>query len=83
MAAQYQIQSSALPAAQPTYVLRGHNAQIHSVCFLRHNTRLLTGDAEGWLVLWNVASKRAVAVWRAHEGATLGLSSWGVDNVIT
>lgn len=82
-AQQHQIQSSALPPAQPTYVLRGHNAQIHSICFVRHNKRLLTGDAEGWLVLWNVFTKRPVAVWRAHKGAILGLDVWGEDKIIT
>ncbi|KAL1311750.1 hypothetical protein AAFC00_001840 [Neodothiora populina] len=83
MTSDHQIQSSTLPAPQPDYVLRGHSAQIHSVCFLRHNTRLLTGDAQGWLVLWSLASKRPVAVWRAHEGAILGLGSWNDDKIIT
>ncbi|KAK4936376.1 Astra associated protein 1 Asa1, partial [Elasticomyces elasticus] len=78
-----QIKASTLPPAQPTYVLRGHGAQIHAVSFLRHNTRLLTGDAEGWVVLWSVALKRAVAVWRAHQGSILGLQSWGVDRTMT
>ena len=79
------IQSSTLPPAQPDYVLRGHTAQIHCVYFLRKNLRLLTGDADGWVVLWNLAIKRPVAVWRAHEGSVLGLGSWGVDeeNIIT
>lgn len=83
MTANYLIQSSTLPPPQPAYVLRGHNAQIHSVCFLRHNTRLLTGDAQGWLILWNLVTKRPVAVWRAHEAAVLSLSSWGEDKIIT
>ncbi|KAI5195265.1 WD40 repeat-like protein [Aureobasidium subglaciale] len=77
------LQSSTLSPAQPVYVLRGHNAQIHSVCFVRHNTRLLTGDAEGWLVLWNLATKRPVAVWRAHSAAVLALSTWPDDRLIT
>lgn len=77
------LQTATLPPAQPAYVLRGHNAQIHSVCFVRHNTRLLTGDAEGWLVLWNIASKRPVAVWRGHSAAILALSSWADDRLIS
>lgn len=79
------IQSSVLPPAQPAYVLRGHTAQIHCVHFLRQNLRLLTGDADGWVVLWNLAIKRPVAVWKAHEGSVLGLGSWGVneEDIIT
>ena len=77
------IQSSTLPPAQPAYVLRGHSAQIHSVHFLRQNLRLLSGDADGWVVLWDVPIKRPVAVWRAHTGSILGLGSWDDDRIIT
>lgn len=76
-------QSSNLPSAQPTYILRGHSAQIHAVRFLRQNTRLLTGDADGWVVLWSLASKRAVAVWRAHTTTVLGLEDWTDEKIIT
>ncbi|KAK1051381.1 Astra associated protein 1 Asa1 [Friedmanniomyces endolithicus] len=69
--------------AQPVYVLRGHTAQVHAVHFLRQNLRLLSGDADGWVVLWKVPIKRAVAVWRAHKGAVLGLESWDDDRIIT
>lgn len=71
------------PAAQPSYILRGHAAQIHTVRFARHNTRLLTGDAEGWIVYWKVETKRALAVWKAHEGPILDTSEWACDKIIT
>ena len=76
-------QSSTLPAPQPTYILRGHASQIHSVLFARQNTRLLTGDADGWIVVWKVETKRALAVWKAHNGPILGTAEWGRDNIIT
>ena len=76
-------QSSALPAPRPVYILRGHAAQIHSVRFARRNTRLLTGDAHGWVVFWKVETKRALAVWKAHDGAILGTAEWGCDKIIT
>ncbi|KAK0938189.1 Astra associated protein 1 Asa1 [Friedmanniomyces endolithicus] len=68
---------------QPMYVLRGHSAQVHAVRFLRHNVRLLSGDADGWVVLWNVPIRRPVAVWRAHKSAVLGLGSWDDERIIT
>ena len=68
--------SEALPPAQPAYVLRGHSAQIHALHFMRGNSRLLTGDADGWVVCWDVTYKRAVAVWRAHQNAILGFGDW-------
>ena len=76
-------QSSVLPPAQSSYVLRGHSAQIHAVHFLRDNLRLLSGDAEGWVVLWSIPIKRPVAVWKAHDNAILGLGSWDEDKIIT
>jgi hypothetical protein len=77
-----QVQSS-LPPAQPSYVLRGHAAQVHALRFLRGNSRVLSGDAEGWVILWDVTSKRALAVWKAHESAILGVGVWGEDAVLT
>ncbi len=71
------------PPAQPYYILRGHAAQIHSTSFIKANTRLVTGDADGWIVVWGLETKRATAVWRAHEGAILESAAWGQDRLIT
>nr|OQO24881.1 hypothetical protein B0A51_06890 [Rachicladosporium sp. CCFEE 5018] len=85
MAPDLSLQASALPPAQPKYVLRGHTAQVHAVRFLRCNSRLLTGDADGWVILWDVPIKRPVAVWRAHAQTILGVGVWGEvgEKVIT
>ncbi|PYI20385.1 WD40 repeat-like protein [Aspergillus violaceofuscus CBS 115571] len=61
------------PPATPTYILRGHAAQVHSLHLYHHNLRLLSGDADGWIAVWDLVSKRAVAVWKAHDGAVLGV----------
>ena len=72
-----------LPPAQPAFILRGHSAHIHALHFTPCNTRLLTADADGWVVSWNLSYKRPVAVWKAHGNAILGLGSWGPNQVIT
>ncbi|KAI9840339.1 MAG: ASTRA complex subunit [Sclerophora amabilis] len=72
-----------LPTAQPVYVLRGHSAQIHAVEFGLSNAQLITGDADGWLVVWDVAIKRPRRVWKAHDGAILGAAAWGNDRIIS
>ncbi|QDS73420.1 hypothetical protein FKW77_008398 [Venturia effusa] len=77
------IQSSTLPPAQPLYILRGHKAQVHVVGFIRGNRRLLTGDADGFVVSWDIVSKRPKVVWRAHLKAILGLEGWGEDRVVS
>ncbi|KAJ5546169.1 hypothetical protein N7494_003754 [Penicillium frequentans] len=58
------------PAA-PVYILRGHGAPIHALDIFSQNLRLVSGDANGWIVIWDLVSKRPVTVWKAHEGAVL------------
>ena len=80
---QQQHRQSQRDPAQPSYVLRGHTAHIHSVQIVRRNTCLLTGDADGWLVCWTLDTKRPLAVWKAHDAAILGTTEWGPDKIIT
>ncbi|CAZ83786.1 unnamed protein product [Tuber melanosporum] len=68
--------SAAAAPAQPTYILRGHATQIHSVHFYSSNTRLATADASGWVILWSLSTRRATAVWKAHEGSVLKVDDW-------
>lgn len=65
------------PPAAPAYIFRGHISPIHSLRFYRNNLRLISGDADGWIVIWNIVTKRPVAVWKAHEGAILAVE--GLD----
>ncbi len=68
---------------QPKAILRGHKAQVHAAVFCRQNERLLTGDADGFVVVWDLAILRPRAVWQAHTNAILGLAGWGDDRIIT
>ncbi|KAI1443712.1 WD40 repeat-like protein [Annulohypoxylon stygium] len=69
--------------AQPKSVLRGHRAQVHVTAFIRGNERLASGDADGFVVLWDLTIMRPRAVWKAHTNAILGISDWGDDKIIT
>ncbi|KAI0844390.1 WD40 repeat-like protein [Daldinia vernicosa] len=69
--------------AQPKSVLRGHRTQVHVTTFVRSNQRLASGDADGYVVLWDLTIMRPRAVWRAHTNAILGISDWGDDKIIT
>ena len=69
------------PPAHPAFILRGHSAQIHAIHFTPGNRRLLTGDADGRVISWNLSFKRPVAVWKAHVKTILGVGSWG-DNLV-
>lgn len=68
---------------QPKAILRGHKAQVHAATFIRSNERLLTGDADGFVIVWDLTIMRATAVWQAHDNAILGISEWAPDKVIT
>ena len=72
-----------LPPAQPAFILRGHSAQIHALHFTPGNSRLLTADADGWVVSWNLSFRRPVAVWKPHSNAVLALGSWGPERILT
>ncbi|KAJ5321376.1 hypothetical protein N7476_004378 [Penicillium atrosanguineum] len=75
------------PAATPVYILRGHAAPIHALHVFSQNLRLVSGDAEGWVVIWDIVTKRPVTVWKAHEGAVLELMAFqvaaGVSEIYT
>ncbi|KAJ9626153.1 Astra associated protein 1 Asa1 [Knufia peltigerae] len=62
--------------AVPTYILRGHDAPIHALRFYSRNAYLASGDSEGWLIIWSLATKRPVAVWKGHEGAVMCIRHW-------
>ncbi|KAI1822278.1 WD40 repeat-like protein [Xylaria intraflava] len=69
--------------AQPRSILRGHRSQVHVTAFIRQNQRLASGDADGFVVIWDLTIMRPQACWRAHTGAILGISGWGNDKLIT
>ncbi|KAF6809174.1 WD repeat-containing protein [Colletotrichum sojae] len=70
-------------APQPKSILRGHKAQVHALRFIRGNERLASGDADGFVVLWDLTIMRPTAVWRPHENAILGIQGWGANRIIT
>lgn len=69
--------------AVPRFVLRGHEAPIHALQFYFKNTFLASGDSDGWMVVWSLASKRPIAVWRGHEGAVMAIRNWTDDRLVT
>lgn len=71
----------AIPA--PSNILRGHKTQIQAAAFIRRNERLATADADGFIVLWDLAVMRPAAVWKAHDESILGVMGWGLDKIIT
>ncbi|BCR88533.1 WD40 repeat domain-containing protein [Aspergillus chevalieri] len=65
------LQTQQQSPATPTYILRGHASPIHALHLFANNLRLISGDAEGWVIIWDMVSKRPVVSWKAHGGAVL------------
>jgi len=62
--------------ATPAYIFRGHISPIHALRFFVSNLFLASGDSDGWLVIWNLSTKRAVAAWKAHGGGIMEIKDW-------
>jgi hypothetical protein len=69
--------------ATPVYILRGHGASIHALHIYNQNLRLISGDANGWIVIWDLVTKRPVAVWKAHAGAVLEVKGFNIGSGVT
>jgi WD40 repeat protein len=69
-----------LPPATPRYILRGHASPIQALHFCARNARLVSADADGWVVVWDMTTKRPRAVWRAHEGAVLEVKGFEIND---
>ncbi|KAE8391981.1 Guanine nucleotide binding protein (G protein), beta polypeptide 1-like [Aspergillus alliaceus] len=68
------------PPASPTYILRGHASPIHGLHIFSRNLRIISGDADGWIIVWDLVFKRPVAVWKAHEGAILEVKAFSLND---
>lgn len=67
----------------PVYILRGHASPIHALHIYSQNLRLVSGDANGWIVVWDLVTKRPVTSWKAHEGAILEARGFDLTSGVT
>ncbi|GEQ71940.1 hypothetical protein JCM33374_g5626 [Metschnikowia sp. JCM 33374] len=71
----------------PKFSLRAHKAAL--TCIITHQDKLISSDRDGWIIVWNLASRRPMALWRGHDGhiltlksTSMGLISHGRDSMI-
>ncbi|KAJ5120537.1 uncharacterized protein N7515_009925 [Penicillium bovifimosum] len=67
----------------PVYILRGHASPIHALHIYNQNLRLISGDANGWIIIWDLVTKRPVTAWKAHQGAILAAKGFNVGSGVT
>ncbi|PKY37703.1 WD40 repeat-like protein [Rhizophagus irregularis] len=73
----------------PIYIFRGHEDQINHLEFYQNNTKLISGDAEGNIIIWDMKIKRPILKFKAHNKGILRclvlndkLISHGRDNLL-
>lgn len=70
-----------LPLA-PTFVLRGHPADVQCIQFTSifiHDVRtsiLISGDADGFVLIWSLKEYRPIAIWQAHRASVLTVTKF-------
>lgn len=79
-----QIEDKALPT--PFFVLRGHASEVQCLHFPgpafseAHSLQedcLISGDSDGYVILWSMATFRPLAIWKAHNRALLTVETLG------
>ncbi|CAG8483861.1 17059_t:CDS:2, partial [Acaulospora morrowiae] len=65
----------------PVYIFRGHEEQINSLQFAEDNSFLVSGDAGGIIMIWDMKTKRSVIRFKAHDDGILRATD-GVTFVI-
>lgn len=70
-----------------TFSLRAHKAPI--ACITTFENSIVSGDRDGYVIVWDVFRKRPLALWKAHHGqiismqlTPLGLLTHGRDSSI-
>lgn len=63
--------------------LRAHSASVRALNFAGGGASLISGDEDGWVVIWNLHIRRPTAIWRAHSHALLAVQSRGPHEALT
>ncbi|KAI8638890.1 WD40-repeat-containing domain protein [Parasitella parasitica] len=74
----------------PTYIFREHKSTVNYVHFFCQDQYLASCDADGWVIVWRMKTRRVVKKWKAHKDSCLKvvtmdehtLISQGRDNMI-
>ena len=67
---------NAIPSTAPRYILRGHKEPIHALRMFAQNLRLVSGDSDGYVIVWDMVTKRPVVSWKPHNGAILEVKAF-------
>ena len=67
---------NAIPSTAPRYILRGHKEPIHVLQMFSENLRLVSGDSDGYVIVWDMVTKRPVVSLQPHNGVILEVKAF-------
>ncbi|CAO0795476.1 unnamed protein product [Mucor circinelloides] len=59
----------------PTYIFREHKDTVNYVHLFNQDQYLASCDADGWVVIWKMKTRRVVLKWKAHKDSCLKVTT--------
>ncbi|KAI8994471.1 WD40-repeat-containing domain protein [Pilobolus umbonatus] len=79
----------AKPPPSPVYIFREHESTVNYVHLFNEDEYFTSCDADGWIIIWRMRTKRPILKWKGHEDSCLKVTvnnglliSQGRDNMI-
>lgn len=64
------------------FTLKGHGVLVTASCLFGGNT-LVSGDENGWIILWNLNTRRPLGVWKAHDERIITLQAMDKTHLLS
>ncbi|KAI7906523.1 WD40-repeat-containing domain protein [Cokeromyces recurvatus] len=80
-----------LPPPPPIYIFREHKSTVNHLHLFKDDQLLASCDADGWIIIWKMRTRRPLLKWKGHEASCLKVTtnsmhdtliSQGRDNMI-
>ncbi|KAF1798817.1 WD40-repeat-containing domain protein [Mucor lusitanicus] len=59
----------------PTYIFREHKDTVNYVHLFSRDQYLASCDADGWIVIWKMKTRRVISKWKAHKDSCLKVTT--------
>ncbi|KAK4515886.1 Carboxylic acid transporter [Mucor velutinosus] len=59
----------------PTYIFREHKDTVNYVHLFNQDQHLASCDADGWIVIWKMKTRRVILKWKAHKDSCLKVTT--------
>lgn len=67
---------------QQEFTLKGHGVLVTASCVFSEDT-LVSGDENGWIIQWNMFTRRPTGVWRGHQERIISIIAIDAGHLLT